>query len=422
MSVILHYGMLQLASGLDEVIEEETLNLSSYIPAGDDEGLWILVTVNDLGAVVLTAGTPISPIADLIVDGNPYGVPATPANTVRRSAAVKIYRDVDGNAQTEIREDPLEPYTDIVDLRMWDVMPGQLGLNIHNAAAETSLDDEDEFVFWKNSNGLIRKITKASLASILGGGESGILYSNISPTTADISAAVNTVYFADISGLTADRNFKLPTGAIGDVVELHITVGDATHELIILGDTGITINGGSAATEWSRVFISGEVIKLVASSTTNWQVTYDGRIPQKVRYSSNAAQSIANNTVSILDFEDLGYDTKPAVTIGAAWKFTAARAGYYRVDAKVVFDASTGWEALEFAALTLYRNNAEYSYLDRPQIIATQAGAYRLDLQGSDTILLAAGDYIDVRLFQVSDAAIVLLNGNAYNYVDISEL
>lgn len=103
--------------------------------------------------------------------------------------------------------------------------------------------------------------------------------SSIAPTTTDITAVVNKIYFADISGLTADRNFKLPGGAVGDTIQLKITVTHASYEFIIKGDTGITINGGSAATEWSRLFIAGEQVTFLATSTTNWEVVYDGRIP-----------------------------------------------------------------------------------------------------------------------------------------------
>ena len=75
------------------------------------------------------------------------------------------------------------------------------------------------------------------------GGGSTITNSAITPTTTNVTAAVNTRYFADISGLTADRNFVLPVGTAGDEIELNITTGDDTYELVIIGNTGISING-----------------------------------------------------------------------------------------------------------------------------------------------------------------------------------
>lgn len=235
------------------------------------------------------------------------------------------------------------------------------------------------------------------------------------------SAAVNTRYFVDISGLVGNAYFALPAGVVGDVIELSVIVGDDTYQLIIKGDTSITINGGSAATEWSRVFISGEVIKFIAQSTTNWVVAYDGRIGQKARYTTNAGQSFNSASTDIVNFEDLVYDTRPAVTVGASWKFTCYRAGYYRIDTSILFTSTTNWNAGEVAELTLYKNNAAYSSLSRPTSETTGVSRY-IQLAGNDVILLAVGDYIDIRANQGSGAALALHNDGQYNYVDVCEV
>jgi hypothetical protein len=77
----------------------------------------------------------------------------------------------------------------------------------------------------------------------------------------------------------ANRNFVLPAPAIGDRVEVSIVDGNSTNELIIKGASGVKINKGTAATEWSRLFIAGETVTFVADATDNWQVLVDGRIP-----------------------------------------------------------------------------------------------------------------------------------------------
>jgi uncharacterized Zn-binding protein involved in type VI secretion len=100
-----------------------------------------------------------------------------------------------------------------------------------------------------------------------------------SPTTADITGAVNTRYRIDISGLTATRSITIPTATVGDIIEISISTGDNQYELIVKGAATVTINGGSAATEWSRLFITNEFVQLVAVSSTAWIVTVDGRIP-----------------------------------------------------------------------------------------------------------------------------------------------
>jgi len=175
---------------------------------------------------------------------------------------------------------------------------------------------------------------------LIGGGAGGISNSSISPTTANVSAAVNTRYFADISGLTADRNFVVPAGTAGDVIELNLTVGDASYELIIIGDTGITINGGSAATEWSRLFITGEYIKLIATSATNWQVVVDKRIPCKCRIKNSQAQSIGTASATSVTLDEEVFDVGDISNEGSN-KIVVRRTGYYSLSAAAQFATIT---------------------------------------------------------------------------------
>ena len=103
-------------------------------------------------------------------------------------------------------------------------------------------------------------------------------------TDADTTMAVNTLYTVDMSAwATADRTYTLPaTAAVGDMVGIVITTGDASHELVITSASGDTLNGIAGGTEWSRLFITGEVVimRCVAANAT-WMVVQDGRIPQQ---------------------------------------------------------------------------------------------------------------------------------------------
>lgn len=101
-------------------------------------------------------------------------------------------------------------------------------------------------------------------------------------TDANTTMAVNTLYTVDMSAwATADRTYTLPaTAAVGDRIGIMVTAGDASHELIITAGTGDTLNGISGGTEWSRLFITNEVVimRCVVANAT-WIVEYDGRIP-----------------------------------------------------------------------------------------------------------------------------------------------
>jgi len=169
-----------------------------------------------------------------------------------------------------------------------------------------------------------------------GGGGGGLTSSTttLTPTTANDTATVTddiNYHFADVSGMTADRSFVVPAGTAKQEIILNITTGDDAYEYVIIGDTGITINGGSAATEWSRLFITGESIKLVATSTSNWQVVTDGRIPCKC-----VLELSGNDTTNTAGIETTPTWDTAVINVGDCadlvnYRVNIRRAGYYRV-------------------------------------------------------------------------------------------
>ena len=156
------------------------------------------------------------------------------------------------------------------------------------------------------TDGSSGQVISTNGAGVLGWGWGRLPSSSQSPTTSNPTVTINSQHFINLSGLTANRNFVLPAGAVGDVITISITEGDADYAMLLIGASGISINGGSAATEWSRLFITGESVTFVANSTTNWQVLEDGRIPSVVRmYYSGAAISIPNgvDTQAVLNIK-----------------------------------------------------------------------------------------------------------------------
>lgn len=152
--------------------------------------------------------------------------------------------------------------------------------------------------------------------------------SSQSPTTSDITGAVNTHYILNLSGLTADRNLTLPTATAGDKIRVTVTTGDADYELILKGAATVTINGGSAATEWSRVFIDNESVLFEATSSTNWQVVHDGRIMSSGTMTLSA--DITTNTATIekqITFDTEAQNTGDWIDNSVNYGFVARRDG-----------------------------------------------------------------------------------------------
>lgn len=162
---------------------------------------------------------------------------------------------------------------------------------------------------------------------------SGLLVTNVQSLTASgtFSAVVGNAYFFDISGLPGDVNFTLPSGEVGDRISVHITTGDDTYELIIKGDTGVSINGGSTATEWSRLFISGESVKLVLTTTSNWQVEHDGRIPCHGRLELSAAETTNGAGTETTPTWDTAAIDDGNICDLTNFRFNIRRAGKYAV-------------------------------------------------------------------------------------------
>lgn len=185
--------------------------------------------------------------------------------------------------------------------------------------------------------------------------------SSISPTTSNVTAAKNTRYIANVSGLTANRNFVLPAGTAGDVIELNISTGDDTYALIVIGNTGITINGGSAATEWSRLFITNESVQLVATSASNWQVMIDKRIPC-LGFMDRITTAVTSNTAStdtIFDWNNIRYNVGD-IADTTNDRFNIRRANKYRTF--IQYRPQNAVTDQKSVSISLFINSAQYGY------------------------------------------------------------
>ena len=150
-----------------------------------------------------------------------------------------------------------------------------------------------------SSTGSAVSFTSAAVVSVIATADRGrtwdaaALNTQVTGTDADTTMAVNTLYVVDMSAwATADRTYTLPaTAAVGDRCAVMVTAGDDSHELILTAGTGDTLNGIAGGAEWSRLFITNEVVIMrciVANAT--WVVEQDGRIPQvgSMRLSTSA--------------------------------------------------------------------------------------------------------------------------------------
>lgn len=148
---------------------------------------------------------------------------------------------------------------------------------------------------------------------------------------------------------------------------------------------------------------------------------HPGHIMQVARAQRNTAQSFVLNTMTIVDFSTKTFDPDNRITTGSAWKFTANRAGYYRVVASVIFSQYL-WDRVDVASISLYKNNALYSLLHRDARGVTSTLAYNVHLHGEDIIYLNIGDFIDVRAWQNNSQTRALHNDGQMNFISITQI
>ncbi len=129
--------------------------------------------------------------------------------------------------------------------------------------------------------------------------ESAGLRTSISSSDANLTMQVGVLHCVDISGFTADRTATLPAvAAVDDRVGLYISTGDDAYEMLITAASGDTLKGVAGGTEWSRLFVTGEIVIMrctVANST--WVIEEDGRIdlPADVTANGSTTQTLTRN-------------------------------------------------------------------------------------------------------------------------------
>lgn len=209
-----------------------------------------------------------------------------------------------------------------------------------------------------SSTGSAISLTSAAVVSQILTADSGrrwdaaaLEHSTVTGTSGAITAAVNTIYIADMSGWTADRTLTLPaTAAIGDRVGMMVSTGDDAYEWLVTAATGDTLDGVSGGTEWSRLFMTGEcVIFRCITANSTWVVEHDGRKFETFRVITDGttASHATGATKVSSELATVSYDTD-AIWSTTNKRFLPRRKGKYLVHGHVQM-ASVG-SGLAFVA------------------------------------------------------------------------
>lgn len=134
---------------------------------------------------------------------------------------------------------------------------------------------------------------------------------------------------------------------------------------------------------------------------------------------SATAQSLTNNTQTVINYDVKVFDTDNAVTTGSSWKFTCPRgkAGLYLVNSSLHLDLVNGTIVVTFY-LAVFKNGLLLSRGDRES--GTVNGP--LGVTCSTLVNLAESDYIQVIALQDSGASRNTFAGTDVSTVSVARL
>jgi len=212
-------------------------------------------------------------------------------------------------------------------------------------------------------------------------------------TDANTTMAINTLYVVDMSAwATADRTYTLPaTAAVGDRIGIMVTAGDASHELIITAGTGDTLNGISGGTEWSRLFITNEVVimRCVVANAT-WIVEYDGRIACNGSITRTTVQAMGSGAFNKVNVATSEISVGGIVNTSSS-RIDVRRAGNYTVGGFARLDLVTGKSLVVGIGLN-------GTVVARGQGMSS-AAVGTIGVAGLVPLVAAAGDYFELYIY-----------------------
>jgi hypothetical protein len=137
-----------------------------------------------------------------------------------------------------------------------------------------------------------------------------------------------------------------------------------------------------------------------------------------VRATRFTAQAIPSGAETLMIFPTEVYDSlgeyNPATGI-----FTALVGGYYRVSASMLYNSSS-WTAGTLCQIALHRNGTVVSQGSRPLMETAITQFFGASI--NDTVLLTAGQTLEIRLYHTRGASTDTIGDSAWNYLVIDRL
>lgn len=207
------------------------------------------------------------------------------------------------------------------------------------------------------------------------------------------------------NGALVDNFFTSPftagNGQLNGSCQIDLVAGDYVD---IRFDSSTTSNGG-----YINIFKIQGPQAIAASESIN------------AVYTTAAGQSIPHATDTIINFGDAEINSHGNVTTGAAWKFTAQTSGVYEVSSFLQLSGGVSWAAGEEAYALLVKNGSVLNRIGITVSTTTHTNTVPIHCV-SRQIRLLAGEYVDIRLYQSSGAAVSLVALGSINWISIKKV
>jgi hypothetical protein len=253
-------------------------------------------------------------------------------------------------------------------------------------------------------------LTTAATAAVVVSAASltNVIFRHVAGPDANTTMEAGVCYEVDLGTFTATRTYTLPaTARVGDRVQILVTAGSATREVIVTAGSGDTLNGVAGGTEWSRLLITGETLTLkCVAADSAWMVEVDGRIPcNAVMAAASAQTGIASATwITLTQGASGSWSVSPnvgSIADTANHALVARRAGNY--EAAIVFAVAVLGDQLSL--LAGFRKNGTGNPRRVCRLATSAASSATVGGGGSLLSVLAVGDYFQAQVLHTDSVS-----------------
>ena len=239
--------------------------------------------------------------------------------------------------------------------------------------------------------------TISDFASLAGSSSSssgigGLTIASAAVTGSNVTGVEGTLHNLDLSGLTANRDFNLPTPSAADkLCGVRVSTGDATYALLV------KVN----STEVTRLFITNEILVFQSTGTGagDWVLTQNGTIGCLAVLERTTAQSIASSsTTQKVQFNSAPVDQGGMADVATNYRVNIRRTGSYEVSA---YASLPGVDDTENMQARIYIDGAFVDY----GVTYSPSADKALCSQVVKKYALTAGQYVEMYIFHTEGAS-----------------